>query len=230
MSSRQQNKSISIFRTPSKARRSSSRSTSQSEGTTQEDRDAPNNGDFVNIRSSANDEREGCEDDVLVERNPTRRSQRSSTKRASASNVSSRAVNPPLVEFGVPIIGFIDPFEAPPRHSSETGVGGGETVPGNGTFLGPSDIHPNMIQRDEDIARLRLLAGKLSADWKSSDFMAPALARRLRDFQFAQDKRRRKYGDERPWGILGLYDHLSAIRLDVEWAEDSAWRRANGEP
>jgi hypothetical protein len=98
------------------------------------------------------------------------------------------------------------------------------------TFLVPSDIHPNMEQREEDIAQLRLLAGKLNADWGGQDFMAPALARRIRDFQFAQEKRRKKYGDERPWGILGLYDHLAAIRVDVEWAEDAAWRRANGEP
>lgn len=97
-------------------------------------------------------------------------------------------------------------------------------------FLVPSDIHPNMEQKDEDIAQLRLLAGKLSADWRGQDFMAPALARRIRDFQFAQEKRRKKYGDERPFGILGLYDHLAAIRVDVEWAEDAAWRRANGEP
>ena len=33
-------------------------------------------------------------------------------------------------------------------------------------------------------------------------------------------------GDEKPWGILGLYDHLAGIRVDVEWAEDAAWRRA----
>ena len=44
-------------------------------------------------------------------------------------------------------------------------------------FLVPSDIHPNMEQRDEDIAQLRLLAGKLNADWRGQDFMAPALAR-----------------------------------------------------
>jgi hypothetical protein len=220
-------KSISVFRTPSKASRSASRSLSQSEGIAQDDRDESNN--FVNTKASENDEREGC-DDIPVERNPARRSQRSATKRGGTSNSSKRAVNPPLVEFGVPVTGFIDPFEAPPRHNNETGVGGGEPMPGHGTFLGPSDIHLNTIHSEEDLARLRLLAGKLSADWKSSDFMAPALARRLRDFQFAQDKRRRKYGDERPWGILGLYDHLSAIRLDVEWAEDSAWRRANGEP
>lgn len=62
-----------------------------------------------------------------------------------------------------------------------------------------------------------------------ADFL-PHPDRRIRDFQFAQEKRRRKYGDERPFGILGLYDHLAAIRVDVEWAEDAAWRRANGEP
>jgi hypothetical protein len=97
------------------------------------------------------------------------------------------------------------------------------------TFILPEDIHPNMESKGEEILRLRLLAGKLSADWAAPDFMAPALARRIRDFQFAQDKRRKKYGDERPWGILGLYDHLSTIRVDVEWAEDAARRRANGD-
>lgn len=100
----------------------------------------------------------------------------------------------------------------------------------NATFIVAADIHPNMEHREEDIAQLRLLAGKLNADWRGQDFMAPALARRIRDFQFAQEKRRKKYGDERPWGILGLYDHLAAIRADVEWAEDAARRRANGEP
>lgn len=59
---------------------------------------------------------------------------------------------------------------------------------------------------------------------------APLLERRLRDFRFAQKKRREKYGKERPWGIIGLYDHLTGIRTDVEWAEDAAWRRDNNEP
>lgn len=98
------------------------------------------------------------------------------------------------------------------------------------SFIMPSDIHPRMEEREDDIAQLRLLAGKLNADWGAVDFMAPALARRIRDFQFAQEKRRKKYGHEKPWGILGLYDHLTAIRVDIEWAEDAAWRRANGEP
>jgi len=98
-------------------------------------------------------------------------------------------------------------------------------------FILPGDIHPNMEHRETDIEQLRLFAGKLSADWKIPGGMAaPALARRIRDFQFAQEKRRKKYGNERPWGILGLYDHLSSIRTDVEWAEDAARRRANGEP
>jgi hypothetical protein len=103
-------------------------------------------------------------------------------------------------------------------------------IGGGFTFLKPSDIHPRMEGREDEIQHLRLLAGKLNADWGAQDFMAPALARRIRDFQFAQEKRRKKYGDEKPFGILGLYDHLASIRVDVEWAEDAAWRRANGEP
>jgi hypothetical protein len=97
------------------------------------------------------------------------------------------------------------------------------------TFLAPEEIHPNMENNEEDIQRLRLLAGKLSSDWKHADFLAPALTRRLRDFHFAQEKRRKKYGDERPWGILGVYDHLASIRIDVEWAEEAAKRRADGD-
>lgn len=104
-----------------------------------------------------------------------------------------------------------------------------ESPAGRSQFIGPAIIHPNMENKEEEVQRLRLLAGKLSPEWGHADFMAPALARRIRDFQFAQEKRRRKYGDERPWGILGVYDHLSAIRIDVEWAEDAARRRANGE-
>lgn len=87
-----------------------------------------------------------------------------------------------------------------------------------------------MEQCDEDIAQLRLLAGRLNSEWGGQEYMTPALSRRIRDFQFAQEKRRKKYGDERPWGILGLYEHLSAIRIDVEWAEDASSRRANGQP
>lgn len=118
------------------------------------------------------------------------------------------------------------PSGASPPNEQQVGTREGSRP----TFLSPADIHPNMEQREEDIEQLRLLAGRLNADWGGSDYMAPALARRIRDFQFAQEKRRKKYGDERPWGILGLYEHLSSIRIDVEWAEDVAWRRANGEP
>ena len=96
-----------------------------------------------------------------------------------------------------------------------------------------NELPPNMnsfLSKSHGVDQLRLLAGRLNADWRDKEFMAPALARRMRDFQFAQEKRRKKYGNERPWGILGLYDHLAAVRMDVEWAEDAAWRRANGEP
>jgi membrane associated rhomboid family serine protease len=60
--------------------------------------------------------------------------------------------------------------------------------------------------------------------------LPPALERRVRDFKFAQAKRRELHGDKKPWGIYGLYDHLSDIRADLEWAEDAAWRRQRGQP
>ncbi|CAJ1947677.1 unnamed protein product [Cylindrotheca closterium] len=123
-----------------------------------------------------------------------------------------------------------DTHEEIPTDSSDSQVHDHHDDHRTSTFLVPADIHPNMEQCDEDIAQLRLLAGRLNSEWGSQEYMTPALSRRIRDFQFAQEKRRKKYGDERPWGILGLYEHLSAIRIDVEWAEDAAWRRANGQP
>jgi membrane associated rhomboid family serine protease len=56
------------------------------------------------------------------------------------------------------------------------------------------------------------------------------LERRVRDFLLAQRKRHEKYGAVRPWGIFGLYAHLDTVRIDLEWAEDAAWRRHHGEP
>jgi hypothetical protein len=102
----------------------------------------------------------------------------------------------------------------------------GNVLPPNASYLRGSAS----ISEGGNVDQLRLLAGQLNADWRGEEIMAPALARRLRDFQFAQEKRRKKFGNERPWGILGLYDHLASVRMDVEWAEDAAWRRANGEP
>jgi len=53
------------------------------------------------------------------------------------------------------------------------------------------------------------LRGGAHTNWANNDEeLSPALERRLRDFEFAQRKRRETYGNERPWGILGLYDHL----------------------
>ncbi|KAL3909194.1 MAG: hypothetical protein SGILL_008182 [Bacillariaceae sp.] len=60
--------------------------------------------------------------------------------------------------------------------------------------------------------------------------LPPALERRVRDFKFAQAKRRERHGDQKPWGFYGLYAHLSDIRADLEWAEDAAWRRQRGQP
>mmetsp|Transcript_21582 Transcript_21582/g.53398 ORF Transcript_21582/g.53398 Transcript_21582/m.53398 type:complete len:592 (+) Transcript_21582:121-1896(+) len=65
---------------------------------------------------------------------------------------------------------------------------------------------------------------------ENASTLPPALERRVRDFKMAQQKRREKQGNSRPWGIFGLYQHLSDIRQDLEWAEDAAWRRQHKEP
>jgi len=113
-------------------------------------------------------------------------------------------------------------------------------------------LPPGVTARDraeDEAATLRLLAHELNREWgEEADreiddqlqdgsaasgqplTISPSLERRLRDFRFAQGKRRERYGNERPWGILGLYDHLLGVRIDVEWSEDAAWRREHREP
>jgi membrane associated rhomboid family serine protease len=73
------------------------------------------------------------------------------------------------------------------------------------------------------------LVASLGAEEGDVD-LPPALERRVRDFKFAQAKRRERHGDQKPWGIYGLYAHLSDIRADLEWAEDAAYRRQRGQP
>jgi membrane associated rhomboid family serine protease len=65
---------------------------------------------------------------------------------------------------------------------------------------------------------------------EDTDNLPEPIQHRIRDYRLAQRKRRETYGNERPWGILSLYDHLASIRGDLEWAEDAAWRRQHGEP
>ncbi len=84
-----------------------------------------------------------------------------------------------------------------------------------------------MVNHEQIVETLRPIAATLSVDWGTNDYMAPGLARRLRDFEFAQKKRRRAIGISRKWGLLALYDFLAAVREDVDWVEDAAWRRKN---
>ncbi|KAL3799010.1 hypothetical protein HJC23_005149 [Cyclotella cryptica] len=109
--------------------------------------------------------------------------------------------------------------------------------------IAEQDLPPGVSAIEQQEVMMRLLTQQLRrGDWSTGDegSLPPELEQRLREFQslgsiapsfqFAQRKRRETYGDERPWGILGLYDHLAGIRVDVEWAEDAAWRRAHKEP
>lgn len=95
---------------------------------------------------------------------------------------------------------------------------------------------PQQQQQQEQEAQshrnelMRHLNGRNDVPADNDDKISPALKRRLRDFAFAQQKRRDTYGEKNPWGIIGLYDHLTGIRTDIEWAEDAAWRREQNEP
>lgn len=84
-----------------------------------------------------------------------------------------------------------------------------------------------MNNHDQILANLKVRASVLSSDWGSRDFLAPTLARRLRDFEFAQKKRRKLYGKSKQYGILSVYDFLSEVKTDVEWAELAAFNRSN---
>ncbi|KAL7502917.1 hypothetical protein ACHAXN_000788 [Cyclotella atomus] len=96
--------------------------------------------------------------------------------------------------------------------------------------IAEQDLPPGVSAVEQQEIMMRLLTHQLRRGDESGEGVSPELEQRLRDFQFAQRKRRETYGDEKPWGILGLYDHLAGIRVDVEWAEDAAWRRAHKEP
>lgn len=74
--------------------------------------------------------------------------------------------------------------------------------------IAEQDLPPGVNAVEQQEIMMRLLTQQLRrGDWDDSD-ISPALEQRLRDFQFAQKKRREKFGNERPYGILGLYDHL----------------------
>ena len=60
--------------------------------------------------------------------------------------------------------------------------------------------------------------------------LPPELYRRVMDYRLAQQKRFQKYGATQKWGIYGVYLHLANVRTDLEWAEDAAWRRQEGQP
>ena len=88
-----------------------------------------------------------------------------------------------------------------------------------------------MVESDDDIARLRKRAAQLCIDWADSRYLTPSIARRLRDFEFAQEKRANHFGDVYfKWGVIGLYEFLTAVRTDLEWSEEAGDRRAIGRP
>jgi membrane associated rhomboid family serine protease len=113
-----------------------------------------------------------------------------------------------------------------PRMGTRTSSTGENTI----TTSASSDGSSSNKNASEAIYSMAELIKSLGTDENNAIDLPPALERRVQDFRFAQNKRREKHGDQKPWGIYGLYAHLSDIRADLEWAEDAAWRRHKGKP
>lgn len=85
------------------------------------------------------------------------------------------------------------------------------------------------LNRHYSVGELVRTLGRGGAQSEGSN-LPPELERRVLDFCLAQRKRREKYGPQQPWGIFGMYAHLANVRIDLEWAEDAAYRRQHNEP
>jgi hypothetical protein len=109
---------------------------------------------------------------------------------------------------------------------------GNDVIPPNATFFRETTkVHPrNTVVTEQNLLNIQNIANKISVEWSGKKLVAPSVARRFVDFQFARLKRKAKYGAASPWGVLGLYEFLANVRTDVDWAEQAAKARANGEP
>lgn len=101
-------------------------------------------------------------------------------------------------------------------------------------YLPSSLDYVEEVEEDADeIYRRKYSISQLVASLSSGadvSELPPELERRVRDFHLAQQKRADKYGTMTATGIYGMYVHLASVRVDLEWAEDAAWRRNNDEP
>jgi membrane associated rhomboid family serine protease len=120
-----------------------------------------------------------------------------------------------------------DSEDGPPITDVDTSGVHAERPAGNEDNLSRTSSSNREAKRHYSVSELVASLGNDEKGWQS---LPPALERRIRDFKFAQIKRMERHGENKPWGIFGLYAHLSDIRADLEWAEDAAWRRQNGEP
>lgn len=93
-----------------------------------------------------------------------------------------------------------------------------------------SQTSTELANAQDDNARPRSLNELIKAIRNRKNTKIDAsLQRRLHDFERARHLRRDRFVSSPPWGILGLFAHLSGIRVDLQWAEQCALRRANGQ-
>jgi membrane associated rhomboid family serine protease len=122
--------------------------------------------------------------------------------------------------------------------SSDDEVAGAAARPLTSPFSGGGEHRNPVIRSITTTAEATLtrhysvdeLVRTLGQGEAGTENLPPELERRVRDFLLAQRKRREKYGPHQPWGIFGMYAHLANVRIDLEWAEDAAYRRQHNEP
>jgi len=79
------------------------------------------------------------------------------------------------------------------------------------------------------LAKIIEILHRSCPEYANGQNLSPDLRRRLREFRFAQGRRRAKF-NTKPYGIAGMYTNLSDIRMDLRWAEDTSWRRERNLP
>eukprot|EP00934_Nitzschia_sp_Nitz4_P008905 Nitzschia sp. Nitz4//scaffold55_size114948//17037//18677//NITZ4_003884-RA/size114948-processed-gene-0.199-mRNA-1//1//CDS//3329554479//8895//frame0 len=166
----------------------------------------PDNQEFVDVEVDQASDMESEHDEVSVTSHNT-----SNTEASPMEDVALEDETPQLdQQMQVRVVDVTEIAQAVAQHSS----------------VSSSMLTANTASSDslnEIVESLRMSHGDLN---NISDQL---LKRRVKDFQYAQMQRHKKYAF-RPFGIVGLFVNVSDIRSDLRWAQDCAIRRAEGRP
>ncbi len=118
----------------------------------------------------------------------------------------------------------------PESYSSSSSDDDDDSTSSDSTTNSDDSSIPNDGTPANEEERLERLKGILIPQWGKKYNYPKHFTRLLVNLKFAQLKRREMYGAERPWGILGLYEHLSSISTDIKWSEEVEERQYYEQP